>query len=144
MVPTFVLGEFRINDDQHLLGDSAYPLKQWLIPPYKDNGQLTEERKIFNRVHSKCRVTIERAFGLLKCRFRRLFYIDSLKPTSIVKYIIASCILHNICLQNDDLMDEDPVIVEEIEDDDDSDADSTSTNMQSAQSKRERLLNGLF
>lgn len=26
-----IIGEFNINADQHLLGDSAYPLKNWLI-----------------------------------------------------------------------------------------------------------------
>lgn len=139
-----IIGEFNINADQHLLGDSAYPLKNWLITPYKNYGHLSEEQKIFNRLHSKCRVSIERAFGLLKGRFRRLFYIDCLKPSSIVEFIITSCILHNICIQNDDV-DESFVHLNEdtdaaIEDEDEDELIDT----QSATSKRDYLLNQLF
>lgn len=52
-----------------LLGDSAYPCLNWLIPPFKDNGHLTQNQKRFNYKHSSSRVQIENAFGLLKGRF---------------------------------------------------------------------------
>ena len=31
-----------------IVGDSAYPLKEWLLCPFKDNGALTREHKNFN------------------------------------------------------------------------------------------------
>lgn len=62
-------------------------------------------------------MVIERAIGLLKGRFRSL--LDRLAMTRVdlmSNYIIACCVLHNICLlQNDDLdiplmMDENTII----------------------------------
>jgi hypothetical protein len=31
-----------------LLGDSAYPSLNWLVPPFKDNGALTPNQRLFN------------------------------------------------------------------------------------------------
>ena len=51
--------------------DSAYPVKSWLITPFRDNGQ----QRRFNIVFSSRSVTVERAIGHMKGRFRRLTYI---------------------------------------------------------------------
>ncbi|CAC5422096.1 unnamed protein product [Mytilus coruscus] len=56
----------------HIIGDGAYPVRKWLLTPYRDNGHLTQQQKKFNHYLSMNRVVIERAFGLLKGRFRRL------------------------------------------------------------------------
>lgn len=135
-------GTFPVNEEQHLLGDSAYPLKKWLVTPYKDNGHLRDQHRIFNKVHSKCRTTIERTFGLLKGRFRRLFYIDSLKPTNIVKYIMTACILHNICIQKNDV--DDGMYVPENADSHENNNEDDSMDTETGHSKRESLLNSLF
>ena len=66
-----------IPKNSHLLGDAAYPLKTWIMTPYKDNGHLTEQQKTYNfYLHSLARMVIERAFALLKGRFRRVKYVD--------------------------------------------------------------------
>lgn len=90
-------------EDSHLLGDKAYPLLPTLITPYKDNGHLTKEQKHFNYVHSTCRSVIERSFALLKNRFRILKYMDIRNISWGVKYVIACCILHNVCILKDDI-----------------------------------------
>lgn len=51
-----------------ILGDSAYPLKQWLIPPtYED--VLNQAQNNFNRAHKQTRRIIENAFGILRKSF---------------------------------------------------------------------------
>ena len=47
-------------------------------------------------------MVIERAFSLLKGRFRRLKYLDMIKIDEIPTIIIVSCVLHNICLDKED------------------------------------------
>lgn len=88
--------------NSHLLGDAAYPLKTWIMTPYKDNGHLTEQQKTYNYLHSSTRMVIEQAFALLKGRFRRLKYVDIDKVDDIPKIVIVACVLHNICLCNED------------------------------------------
>jgi len=54
------------------------------------------------------RQVIERAFALLKGRFRRLKYLHMSCANLIPYVILACCVLHNICLedcQDDDLDD---------------------------------------
>lgn len=88
--------------EYHLIGDSAYPLKSYLLRPYRRSHRLNLQQKLFNRVHSKSRQVIERAFGFLKTKFRRLFCLDRLNVEDIGPTIIACCILHNICLASED------------------------------------------
>lgn len=91
--------------DSHLLGDAAYPIHAHVIVPFRDNGHLSARQKNFNYCLSSTRMAIERAFGLLKMRFRIL--LDCLPLTDITKipqFILACCVLHNICiLQNDNI-----------------------------------------
>lgn len=84
-----------INGEYHLLGDAAYPLSNNLITPFRDNGHLTPSQTHFNTRLSSARVTIERTFGLLKARFRRLKYLDIAEPMMANRIITSCCILHN-------------------------------------------------
>lgn len=81
-----------------MLGDSAYPLLTNLLTPYRDNGHLSPAAKYFNKVLNTCRVYVEHTFGLLKQRFRQLYYLRLKSPESICNFIIACCILHNLAL----------------------------------------------
>lgn len=40
------------HSNNFIIGDSAYPLKDWLITPFKDHGHLTDIQKNFNFIHS--------------------------------------------------------------------------------------------
>jgi hypothetical protein len=93
----------------YLLGDSAFPLTRWLITPFRNFGNLTQQQNRFNTAHAKARVAIERTFGLLKCRFRRLLRLDASDMNIIVNSILSACILHNICVKDGDGMFEDIV-----------------------------------
>ncbi|XP_055959278.1 putative nuclease HARBI1 [Patella vulgata] len=90
----------------HILADGGYPLLNWLMTPYRDNGHLTANQRNFNTLLSSNRVIIERAFGILKGRFSRLQYLDTTKIETSVKIIMTCCIFHNICILNADSVDE--------------------------------------
>jgi len=66
---------------------------------------LALKQKNFNFCHSSARMAIERSFGLLKGRFRSLLTtLDMERIDLIPKFILACCVLHNICLlQGDEL-----------------------------------------
>lgn len=69
---------------------------------YKATRALTPDEIRFNQMLSKCRTSIERAFCLLKGKFRRLKFIENVLPKLISNVIMGSCILHNICIRDDD------------------------------------------
>lgn len=84
--------------NEFLLGDKAYPVLQWLIPSYIDRGNLNAVNKRFNESLSKGRQVIERALALLKGRFRRLKYLDMHRTDLIPATILATCVIHNSCI----------------------------------------------
>lgn len=94
-----VLNSGDLNQDVHVLGDSAYPLQMNLLVPYRDNGHLTEKQRRYNYMHSLSRCAIERAFGLLKGKFRRLRYLDVCTLSAVPNVVVAACVLHNFILQ---------------------------------------------
>ncbi|XP_049312592.1 putative nuclease HARBI1 isoform X2 [Bactrocera dorsalis] len=79
-----------------LIGDQGYPLEPWLLTPV-GNPSTSQERK-YNKLHCTARNCVERAFGVLKSRFRCLLkhrVLHYSHETSAL--IISSCvILHNI------------------------------------------------
>lgn len=110
----------QLPHEYHVLGDSAYPLSQSMIVPFRDDGHLSAMKKRFNRIHSSTRVDVERAIGLLKTKFRRLKYLDMKLESEIPKVIASCCMLHNIIID-----EEGPGVEMEdnAESDDDSDAE---------------------
>lgn len=72
-----------------------------LLTPYRDNGRLTERQKIFNKKLSSCRVTIEHTFGILKQRFRQLYYCKLRGIRKLTHFIRACCVLHNLSDEED-------------------------------------------
>ncbi|GAB1867340.1 Protein ALP1-like isoform X1 [Camponotus japonicus] len=91
-------------NEEYIIGDKAYPVLRWCISGFRDRGNLTAAQKRFNDILSKVRQVIERAFALLKGRFRRLKYLDMNRMDMIPFVIIACTVLHNICLEG---LDED-------------------------------------
>ena len=72
-----------------ILGDSAYPLKSWLMRSFQDNGALTAARR--------------HVFGQTKARWRCLHKRIDEDTIKIPYTVTACCVLRNICiLMNDD------------------------------------------
>jgi len=67
-----------------ILSDSAYPSLPWLVPPFRNNDHLTAQQLEFNYLHSSTRMAIEKAFGVLKDRFRRLKFFNELRDLQFI------------------------------------------------------------
>lgn len=125
-------------NDSHLIGDAAYTIHPHLLVPFRDNGHLSNRQQNFNSCLSSTRMAIERAIGQLKIRFRIL--LDCLPLTDVKKipeFIIASCVLHNICLLQNDVI---PVGVEHFEE---VHAPVRDNNTELGNAKRIRIMNEL-
>lgn len=101
-----ICNETNFSRDSHILGDATYRLSKYVMVPFKDNNHLSERQKKFNYCLSSARMIVERSLGLLKGCFRSL--LDTLpmqRRDLIPKYIIVCCIMHNICLLQNDMID---------------------------------------
>ena len=99
------VGNLRIDETFHIIGDSAYPMSNHLIAPYKHRGvKLTNTQKKFNTHLSSKRAVIERAFALLGLRFPRVTLLHFRSNKKRIQCVVACCVLHNWCLieDNDD------------------------------------------
>ena len=106
--------------NSHIIGDAAYPLKTWLLTPFRDTGHLAAQERQYNFAHSSTRMVVERSLGLFKARFRKLrTTMDVNKVADIPEIVIAACVLHNICLLEDDIED----FLDDVDGDDDDDDD---------------------
>ena len=90
-----------------LAGDSAYPLTNWLMKPFPDRGRLTAEQRKFNLKFSALRCVVERAFGMLKSRWRIILKKIEQNTTTLKRTVIAACVLHSICIEREELHDAD-------------------------------------
>jgi len=63
------------------------------------NAELPPAERRYNYLHSLTRGVVERAFGILKARFRWMLRGIQLRSLeSYNRWFMASCILHNMCL----------------------------------------------
>ena len=96
--------------DAFIIGDAAFQLSTYMIILFRDNqvraqrdGQPTpQQKKYFNQVLSGARVCVEHTFGVVKSRFRRLTLVETKTVERAVRLVTAVCVLHNICVANDD------------------------------------------
>ena len=86
------------NTNTHLLGDSGYALKPYLMTPYSDPSN--HEQKRYNKIHSQTRMFVEKAFGVLKRRFPLLKNGLRLREAQDnCHLILCAFVLHNMCIQ---------------------------------------------
>ncbi|KAH9377903.1 hypothetical protein HPB48_018501 [Haemaphysalis longicornis] len=90
----------------YILGDSAYPLHPWLLPPYRQTPAFQPWMQMCNTAHSKQGVAVEGAFGILRGRFQRLYYIDVGSVQHAVEIVVAACVLDNMATRCCDTAEE--------------------------------------
>ncbi|XP_058618261.1 uncharacterized protein LOC131531494 isoform X1 [Onychostoma macrolepis] len=91
-----------------MVGDTAFPLKPFLMRPYP-GANLTFKKRIFNYRLSRARMVVENAFGILSARWRIFLNRINLQPKHVDTLVMAACILHNFLLapsENQRLIDE--------------------------------------
>ncbi|XP_046543302.1 putative nuclease HARBI1 [Haliotis rubra] len=102
------------NVDGWLLGDSGYPCRPWILTPLLNPESKSEVK--YNSAHCKTRNTIERAFGVLKSRFRCLHKSTGclqFSPEKCNAVIMAAFKLHNFCKDNN--LPDPPMIMSETD-----------------------------
>ena len=85
-----------------IVGDSAYPIFPCLFKPYQNVRNSDPTKVQFNTVLSKIRVIVERALSVLKGRWRCLRKELEILTENVPGTIAACCILHNICIENEE------------------------------------------
>ena len=82
-----------------LVGDAAYPCRPWMLSPFKGHKDgLTREEYHWNFVQSSTRMCVERAFGMLKGRWRILLKRVDVHLKNVPELVSTCLVLHNICM----------------------------------------------
>ncbi|KAK7147951.1 hypothetical protein R3I94_010468 [Phoxinus phoxinus] len=92
-----------VNDVEvpvHLIGDAAYPLKNWLMKGFTNHHALTPQQRHYNYRLSSARMVVENAFGRLKGRWRCLLKRNDVDTALMSDVVAVCCVLHNICELN--------------------------------------------
>lgn len=89
-----------LDDLQYLLGDLAYPLRSWMIVPFRDDGHLTDAKHRFNFLHSSLRRSVECSYGMLKMKWACLKGELNFPLKWCTKVITGCCVLHNFLIHH--------------------------------------------
>ena len=80
-----------------MIGDNAFPLRQWMMKPFTSR-HLTDDDRIFNNQLSRASHIVENAFGILASRFRCLLSTLQHEIENVNSIVIALVNLHNLML----------------------------------------------
>ena len=97
LFPACTRNIYGANVGHFILGDSAYPLQNWLLKAFPDTGRLSAEQLLYNKRVCRARVVVENAFGRLKGRWRCLLKRNDSSIELAKTMIVACCALHNLC-----------------------------------------------
>lgn len=96
LYPAYTRNISGINAGYYVLGDSAYPLQNWLLKPFPDNGRLSFEQQTYKKV-CRARVVVENAFGRLKGRWRCVMKRNDSDIELVKSMVLTCCALQNLC-----------------------------------------------
>ena len=89
-----------------LIGDCAYPVRPWIYSPFKGCAEGLEGYKAnWNFIQSSTRMCVERAFGILKGRWRIIMRRSDISLRHMTDIVATCIILHNICTIRKDKFD---------------------------------------
>ncbi|XP_042905121.1 putative nuclease HARBI1 [Parasteatoda tepidariorum] len=88
----------------HVLGDSGYPLRPYLMTPFLHPTGANQVR--YNSTHARARNVVERQYGIWKRRFACLDVPFRCKLQNVQKIIVATAVLHNLALTMGDHIEE--------------------------------------
>lgn len=93
------------------VGDVAYPVRPWMYCPFKGGKiALFGKEANSNFIQSSTRMCVERAFGILKGRWRLIMKRLEI-PLKNMPDIVATCIiLHNLCIVNNESIEEGMIV----------------------------------
>ena len=92
---------------EHILGDSGYMLKPYLLTPYRQPASTPQSN--YNYAHKKTRVIIEQTLGRWKRRFHCLHGELRMTPDKVCMIIVACAVLHNMAIMwKQPLLNEEP------------------------------------
>lgn len=81
------------------VADEAFPLQEHILRPFPGRN-CQEQTRIFNYRLSRARRTVECAFGLLASRWRIYHTKQAMRVEVVEKVVQATCVLHNMLIQN--------------------------------------------
>ena len=97
ILPNKTISILGTNIPLYMIGNSAYPLKSWLMKPFPHNTELITQQRNYNYRVCRARIVTEIAFDRRKARWRRLLKRNDMNINNIPHVITAACVLHNIC-----------------------------------------------
>ncbi|XP_062861636.1 putative nuclease HARBI1 [Trichomycterus rosablanca] len=99
---------------RYILGDGSYPCISTpirLLTPYREPVQ-NPVQALFNSKLSQSRIVVKRAFGMLKTRWRSIFFKTlEVRPVFAPEVVACCAVLHNFCIAQGDITE--PEISEE-------------------------------
>ncbi|XP_021860979.2 protein ALP1-like isoform X2 [Spinacia oleracea] len=94
---------FKVPQGKYYLADGGYGDRKGFMPPFRKvryhlkeyTNNPPENKELFNLRHSSLRMCVERAFGVLKKRFRVLDAEPFWPFKTQVDVVLACCVIHN-------------------------------------------------
>ena len=69
-----------------------------VLVPFRDLGHMTLRQRLFNYTHSSIRMFVERSFGVLRSKMRRLLKLYIRRFDILIDHLVASFVLHNFMI----------------------------------------------